>query len=241
MVSPHRLVTLVLLGLAACVGAVDLTPSPGGAAKPKPDGPAAVTACDLDGGTCPQLSPSCARDKYACTVAADCCSGRCEIKTTAAGVCKLLPSCHVSYEACAVGTDCCSGVCIMSEEGGGRCEPATGCASVGERCATSTLCCSGTCRASPEGVLRCAAAKCKALGETCTGSDQCCDKDPASCREGGGAGLRCLGAPGTLATCLVDGVACAVPEQCCGGGCWAGATGLLTCGSAEGPPVTTIP
>ena len=235
------LVTLALLGLAGgCVRDVDLTPNPAGKAKPTPDAGEPALACGLDGGVCPQLSPTCAREKEACREAGECCSGRCEIKAEAPGVCKLLPSCHVSYEICAVGTDCCSGVCILAEGAGGRCEPASGCASVGERCATSSLCCSGTCRASPEGVLRCGGGKCKALGESCATSDQCCDPDPASCREGSGAGLRCLGAPGAFATCLPDGAACVVPEQCCAGACQAGATGILACGAPSPPPPPAI-
>jgi len=234
----QRIAQLTLLVLAAaCVRNVDLTPSAPGEGKAKPDAVPPVISCGLDGGVCPQLSSTCVREKLPCAEPSACCSGRCEIKASATGACKLLPSCHVSYEACALGTDCCSGVCILLEDASGRCEPASGCASVGERCAASSLCCSGLCRETPEGVLRCGGGKCKELGETCTKSDECCDKDPSSCREGSQAGLRCLGPAGLLATCLVDGEACLVPEQCCSGGCLALSTGLLRCGA--GDPLTS--
>jgi hypothetical protein len=201
-------------------------------------GEGGFSPCDRDGGGRP-----CHGIGEACSLAGECCSGRCET-----GSCMPKGACAVPGAACTTRADCCSG----------SCEPVPGtaarqctdfCKREGEACARAQDCCSLGCKS---GV--CGATLCSREGSDCTtGADCCsglCDSDKKctldtkagcratgeDCNSGGGASCcgtcvnnRCDLGPGA---CRPLDAPCDVAADCCTGACTQGAGNVKRCTGA---------
>jgi hypothetical protein len=152
----------------------------------------------------------CSLEGTSCSVADDCCSGRCE-----SGVC----ACAGATETCSVETDCCGRDDLSCTDG--RC-----CAPSGGICGSDDQCCSGSCLdglcAECEGGVCC-----RSIGSCTDGPDCCsglCVDGSCTCIEPGNAcstdaeccgdapcrgGVCCIAAPNT----------CSDNAQCCSGVC----------------------
>ncbi len=174
-----------------------------------------------------------------CSVAADCCSSRCE-----SGVCLAPGTCAGPRAACSTRSLCCSGRC-ESDDGTSRvCQDY--CLAVGANCDDGRRCCSLSCTNGT-----CGGAACTVVGQACMEDKQCCSKscedghcaiDGAGCRRTGescgadGGNECCSGACNAAGRCDLgpgpcreESSPCVQDSDCCRGSCLADATGTLVC------------
>jgi hypothetical protein len=193
------------VGVCAATGACAVAGEPCGTEGFS--GSCCTTAClDATGSgtaTCQPLG-GCRVQDEPCTSDAQCCSGGCEARGTAADGRPLMRCANTG--SCVPGGEVCGGAGATSNccpNGGGDtgCEPAT------------------------TGVRRCLGGDdtCTLPTHECTSTEECCtDTYPdIECSVGRGGAMIC---------CLPDGAECDFGDVCCGGICTPGADGVLRCG-----------
>ena len=226
----RSVVVLALLSFACGREDIELVPRDGSAFG---DG-----GCEV-----PSTPRKCQGNGATCSVASECCSGRCADR-----VC-LAPSCGAPASACTSRDACCSGRCDPFGAGGALVCLAY-CAADGSPCTHAADCCGLSCNGGA-----CGGAICRREGDACTSAAKCCSNlcgsdgkcalvesacRPAgeSCKSGGGMPCcsgactdsdRCDFGPGA---CSVPGQLCNLDGDCCRGTCVANGQGVRVCTAA---------
>ncbi|HET8542383.1 MAG TPA: hypothetical protein VFL83_21090 [Anaeromyxobacter sp.] len=159
--------------------------------------------------------PACTKAQLdeACSIGADCCSGRC----AASGTC-VASDCGAIGAICGGASDCCQAACSPTLH---ECvDPGSCGAAIGESCNVPENCCSGFCEgASGSKVCTSGGGGCHLLSQTCTGTTAA-DKNASCCSGFCNPSNTCAVPP--ISGCVDDGGVCNGDSQCCSKVCTAG-------------------